>query len=110
MHDVVHRLARNLPTDTGLLTVRLDDPDTWTLGRDRIAGGFLIRTSFCPIRFSPAFGMPGTPHHYQTAVTGLHDGGWVVDEQTYQTEQDARDGHAAFVARYAAMTGQQGAA
>lgn len=108
-HDVIAQTFRTVPTDLGFETVRLWDGTTWTLGDDRIVGGFRVSTVFSPVRFAPAYGLDGTPRHFRSAVTGTAEP-WPFEEVTYRTEPEAKAGHAALVAKYRQMTGRQGAA
>lgn len=65
---------------------------TWTIGRTELAGGWLVVTSFnlAPFRRLPH------PHHFETLVVRR---GELGDTTTYQTEAEARDGHAVAVSR-----------
>lgn len=78
--------------------VTVGDPNTWRLAEDRLPGGYRVVTSFHPVRFSPSFGMAGSPHHFETLVTST-TGEIGNSESTYATEAEAIDGHAVILAR-----------
>jgi hypothetical protein len=71
------------------------DASTWTLASDVIPGIGRVSTVWNPIRFSPQWGMAGTPHHYETLV--IQPDTTLGDSRTYADEQEARDGHARLV-------------
>lgn len=83
------------PTGVALRRINPADPRTWTV-RDDLPGRCVIQTSYNPVAFAPAWGLPGERHHFETLVT---IGGAYRDSQTYRTEAEALDGHAVLTSR-----------
>ena len=80
------------------------DANTWTFREDRLAGGYAVFTSWSPIRFAPFYGLTGKPsRHFETIVINKSMPSFIGDSQTYQTEAEARDGHAVMVSRLRTM-------
>jgi hypothetical protein len=97
-HAVLDRVLRPQRAPWGTLTrVTAGDPKTWRLALDEI-GPWRISTAFNPVRFSPAWGQVGESHHFETLVSAK-DGGAIGHDETYATEAEALDGHAAVLAR-----------
>jgi hypothetical protein len=72
------------------------DATTWTYKRETVPGVGLVSTVWSPIRFAPAYGLPGTAKHYETLAWDGDDN--ELAHAVYATEQEAKDGHARIVA------------
>lgn len=83
-----------------LPTIDPADGRTWTFART-VLGHVLIRTSWSPVRFAPAYGLPGPHAHYQTLLTRQtpEDPFAYVGEQTYLTLREAWAAHCRICAR-----------
>ena len=71
---------------------------SWTfLTDDTLPRGYVVYTSWSPWPFSPAYGLPGTPLHFETLVCNRSLAGFGGNSTHYATEAEARDGHAVMV-------------
>jgi hypothetical protein len=88
--------ARNFCDDT---TIQPQNANTWTFRTDRLAGGYVVFTSWSPIRFAPAYGLKGESRHFESIVINKAMPDFIGDSRTYLTEADAREGHAVMVSK-----------